>query len=274
MFNSRRFLEQAREALVPPAFSAWAARRSKYHTKFTEVATWDQAVRESTGYNDSAILDRIDSATRSVIAGEALFERDGFLFNEPEYRWPVVTALLQAYSRDGYLRVVDLGGALGSVYWQHRRLLPKSGVTWSVVEQPSFVERGQNLPTSEITFRSDLAPSIASVKPNVVVLSSVLQYLKDPLQVIFEVLESSPADLVIDRTPLHAGDRNIPTVQQVPSHIYSGSYPAWIISRPELSNRLTPHASVTWFSGIEPDGRTNQGTTFQWQGLLALRNSH
>ena len=251
---------------MPPAVSAWAASRSKHATQFTEFASWDQAVAESTGYTDSTILDRVDAATRQVIAGHAAYERDGFLFSEPDYRWPLATALLRAHARDGYLRVVDFGGSLGSAYWQHRNLLPTSGVEWTVVEQPHFVERGKALPTSAISFSDNLSAALVA-QPTVVILSSVLQYMADPLQVIDQVVDSSPGSVVIDRTPMHGGPTNIPTIQRVPPHIYSGSYPAWILSRSQLAHRLEPRGSAIWFPGIEPDGRTRQGTPFQWQGL-------
>lgn len=266
MSDKTSLMSRARGALVPPAVSAWAASRSKHATQFTEVASWDQAVAESTGYTHSTILDRVDAATRQVIAGHAAYERDGFLFSEPDYRWQLATALLRAHARDGYLRVVDFGGSLGSVYWQHRNLLPTSGVEWTVVEQPHFVERGKALPTTAISFSDNLSAALAA-QPNVVILSSVLQYMADPLQVIDQVVDSSPGSVVIDRTPMHGGLTNIPTIQRVPPHIYSGSYPAWILSQSQLAHRLEPRGKAIWFPGIEPDGRTRQGTPFQWQGL-------
>jgi len=268
MTDKKSPLGKARQSLVPPAISEWAARRGKYVTQFSEVKSWDQATENSVGYADSGILERVDAATREVIAGNAIYERDGFLFRDQEYRWPLATALLFTYARDSYLKVVDFGGSLGSAYWQHRNLLPADKVTWTVVEQPHFVERGTDLPTSEISFTVDLNAALAE-KPNVVLLSSVLQYVPDPMSLIDQVVESAPATLLIDRSPMHAGASNIPTVQHVPSHIYTGSYPAWIISRSQLADRLKPRGSVVWFPGIEPNGRTRQGTQFEWQGLWA-----
>jgi len=268
---SPNFFTKLRTALVPTAVSNWAARRSRFATQFIECATWNEAVIGSAGYTDLEILDRVDSATRSVIARDAAFERDGVLFHEQEYRLPIADALQAAHARDSFLRVIDFGGALGSVYWQHRSLLAPINATWVVVEQPHFVERGRALPTSEISFLTDIHTAIDTINPNVILLSSVLQYLPDPIATLQRLIETTGADIVIDRTPMHEGPENIPTIQKVPPHIYPGSYPAWIISQSQLTHCFPPAASLTWFSGIEPAGQTRKGTVFHWKGVATHR---
>lgn len=270
---SPSFLTRLRSAVVPHSVSSWAARRSKHATQFIECNSWIEAQSASAGYADLEILNRVESATRSVIACEAAFERDGVLFHEQEFRLPVINALRAAHGRDSFLRVIDFGGALGSAYWQHRSLLTPINTTWAVVEQTHFVERGRALPTSEVTFYADLQTAIDEIEPNVILLSSVLQYLPDPIDTVQGLLSASNADIIVDRTPMHVGPTNIPTVQKVPAHIYPGSYPAWIISQPQLTSHFPPNVSLNWFAGIEPDGQTRQGTPFQWKGFAAQRGS-
>ena len=264
MFNKLRV------ALVPPVLSNWAVQHSKYATKFRQVDTWSQAVSGSSGYSDPEIILRVDSATRLVIAGKAAFERDGFLFTEPDTRWPILAGLLQAHARDGHLRVVDYGGALGSVYWQHRAHFTGLNIVWGVVEQESFVQCGKNLPTSEIGFFTDLDLAVSTIAPNVILFSSVLQYLVDPFALLSKVIQETQAVIIIDRTPTSTSPTNIPVIQRVPAHIYSGSYPAWIISQSELDSRLAPRDSQIVFDGIEPSTRTDKGLLVNWQGRLAI----
>ena len=268
----RGFIRRLRSAAVPSSISSWAARRSKFAVQFDERSSWSEAVEQSSGYSDHEIISRVESATQSVLAGEGAFERDGVLFHQQEYRLPIADALNAIRERDSFLRVVDFGGALGSVYWQHRQLLAPLDTTWAVVEQPHFVDRGNALPTAEVTFFTDLHAALETVEPNVVLFSSVLQYLPDPMATLRDLLRISAADLILDRTPMHAGSRNIPTIQKVPEHIYPGSYPAWIISQSQLTDLLSPLGSLTWFPGIEPAGQTRQGTHFQWQGAIAHRS--
>jgi putative methyltransferase (TIGR04325 family) len=263
-------INKLRGAIVPPALSNWAARHSKYATKFHQVDTWSQAVSGSNGYSDPEIILRVDSATRSVISGNAAFERDGFLFAEPDTRWPILTGLLQAHARDGYLRVVDYGGALGSVYWQHRSHFAGLNVLWGVVEQENFVQYGRNLPSTEISFFTDLDLAISTIAPNVILFSSVLQYLADPFALLSRVIPETQATIILDRTPTSKSPTNIPVIQRVPAHIYAGSYPAWIISRTQLDSHLAPRDSQIVFAGIEPSTRTDKGLLVNWQGRLAI----
>lgn len=268
---NHRHLHSGLRALVPPFVSEWAVRRSKYSTRFIEVASWDTAIRNSTGYSDSDILDRVDASTRLVISGEAAYERDGFTFNQPDVRWPVLAGLLHAHARDGYLRVLDFGGSLGSTYWQHRRLLANAVDQWAIVEQQGFIERGKALPTSDIDFHADLNTAIDHVQPNVILFSSVLQYLEDPVSMVSQLWRDTTADIVIDRTPMWSGPENVATIQQVPVHLYQGSYPAWIISEPLLLRLFEFDGSVTKFMGIESDTQTSGGKDVTWQGLLVTR---
>src|SRR3546814_2948802 len=68
----------------------------------------------SSGYSESAILDRVRTATRAVVAGEAAYERDSVLFDKADYPFALITALLRAAaSADMRLDVIDFGGSLG-----------------------------------------------------------------------------------------------------------------------------------------------------------------
>ena len=210
-------------------------------------------------------------STQAVIAGEALFERDGVLFHEPEYRWPVAYALAASAGRHGELRVLDFGGSLGSVYWQHRALLPKQVASWTVIEQPVFVERGKTLNAAPLSFATDLLEARQFGPWHVALMSSVMQYLPHPWEVLTSTLESGVDCLVIDRTPFYAGESDIPTVQHVPADIYSASYPAWILSESRLSTALDGWRIAARFPGIEPRMRTRGGVEFAWSGLIATR---
>ena len=233
--------------------------------------SWEAASARAGGYDSTEILDRVTQSTKAVMAGEALFERDGVLFHEPEYRWPVAYALEASVARHGELRVLDVGGSLGSVYWQHRDLLTSKVESWTVIEQSDFVERGRTLSAAPLSFATDLIGARESGPWNVALLSSVMQYLPHPWEVLASILDSGVDCLVIDRTPFHAGESDIPTVQRVPAHIYSATYPAWILSESRLEAALPGWRILARFPGIEPPMRTRRGVEFAWSGLIATR---
>ena len=261
-----------RSWVVPAGVSDWAARRSSYLTQFDDSGgTWEAAQAQSSGYNAGEILSRVKTSTQAVLRAEAAFERDGVAFAAPQYRWPVLAGLLQVAARDGELKVLDFGGSLGSLYWQHHKFFTGLKVSWGVVEQPEFVAVGKDLDQSSIDFFSSVTKYLESVTPNVVLLSSVLQYLPNPEQTLRELLATTADTVIIDRTPISTATSNIPCLQVVPQHIYAGSYPAWIFSETWLRNQLAGWEIVAEFDGLEPAGQTINGTNFNWDGLIAQR---
>ena len=236
-------------------------------------ASWDEAAACAGGYDSTEIADRVLRSTTAVLAGDAVFERDGVIFHEPEYRWPVLYAFTSSVARHGELRVLDVGGSLGSVYWQHRALIPTPDITWTVLEQSTFVERGRALDCAPVSFAANLLEVQNSGPHNVALLSSVLQYLPQPWRMLDSVTDTGVDLLIIDRTPFHPGPEDVPTLQKVPEHIYPASYPAWILSWERMIDALDGWHIVARFPGIEPPMRTRKGVDFRWSGLIATRGN-
>ena len=200
-------------------------------------------------------------------------ERDGVTFDRIEQRWPVAGALLwRASLAGGSLRVLDFGGSLGSSMRQLEPLLGGIDVAWGVVEQPAFVAAGHAYQDERLRFFETIDECASALAPTVALLSSVLQYLPDPHDVLRTVLASGVDTVVIDRTPMTTRATDLPIVQHVPEEIYSASYPAWLLSRDLLLADAPGWELVAEFPGIEPEGRTSGGTVFSWQGMLLTRD--
>ncbi len=264
-----------RSWVVPTGVSEWAALRSRHLTQFDDSGdTWEAAQAQSSGYDANEILGRVRASTEAVLRGNAAFERDGVAFDSPGYRWPVLAGLLEVAAREGELKVLDFGGSLGSVYWQHRKFFTDVKVSWGVVEQTEFITAGKELNQNSIDFFPSITDYLKSGTPNVILLSSVLQYLPNPENTLRELLETPASTLILDRTPMSAADSNLPCLQIVPKHIYTGSYPAWVFSRDWLRTQLAGWEILAEFDGIEPTGTTKKGVHFAWDGLIARRKNN
>jgi putative methyltransferase (TIGR04325 family) len=264
-----------RSWVVPPGVSEWASRRSGHVTQFNDTpGSWVAAQAHSSGYHADAIVSRVVASTEAVLRGNAAFERDGVTFAATDYRWPILAGLLEVAAREGELKVLDFGGSLGSVYWQHRGFLSGLDVSWGVVEQEGFVTAGKKLDQSSIQFFTSITEYLHTETPNVILLSSVLQYLPHPEQTLSELKATGASTIIIDRTPVSDSQANVPCVQVVPSHIYSGSYPAWIFSRSWLRDQWAEWEIVAEFDGIEPPGRTKNGVHLTWEGLITRRKNN
>lgn len=198
---------------------------------------WAAAARHSAGYADPSILDSVRSAMRQVCSGKARYERDSVLFDEIHHSFPLLAGLLRAAAEDGNrLAVLDFGGALGSTYHQCREFLaPITDLTWAVVEQDRFVAAGrEEFETSELKFFDTVAECVRQLRPNVAVLSGVLQYLENPYGLIAELCENGIRYVLVDRTIMSALPDDRIAVQHVPASVYKGSYPVRILSREKL----------------------------------------
>lgn len=266
-------------SVVPPVFIHLAKR---LHGKAPIVAyglsgnyrSWGEAVAASTGYDDEGILEKTRSALLAVKNGEAACERDSVLFDKIEYAWPVLAGLMWVAARcGGELNVLDFGGSLGSIYFQNRAFLSAlPEVRWNIVEQPGHVRAGKaEFEDDHLRFYADIGDCVAATQPNVVLLSSVLQYLERPHAVLDQVLELPCEHVIIDRTPFWAGPSDRLCVQTVPPSIYPASYPSWIFSRQMFRSRLDEDWQCT-VTFDNPD-RLVGPVDFVYQGAIIARRS-
>lgn len=195
---------------------------------------WGDALAASSGYETGTILEKTRNALLRVKDGGAVFERDSVLFDEIEYSWPLLAGLLWVAARSGgELNVLDFGGSLGSTYFQTRSILSDlASLRWNVVEQQAHVAVGRkDFENDTLRFYESVTEVIADSKPNVILLSSVLQYIERPHDLLNELLSLDIESAIIDRTPFWEGSADRLCVQTVPPAIYAASYPSWIFSR-------------------------------------------
>jgi putative methyltransferase (TIGR04325 family) len=169
--------------------------------------------------------------------GTAAWERDSVEFAEIEYSFPVLAALLYVASRNrNRLSVLDFGGALGGSYYQNRGFLAHlERLRWRVVEQPHFVAAGRkHFENEALGFVDGLEQCVATETPDVILLSSVLQYLEDPFAFLGRLAALGVPFVLIDRTPVLRTGKSRISVQVVPPHIYAASYPCWLFAESEL----------------------------------------
>lgn len=263
---------------LPPALHRALGRATGRSLRFVGGwPGWDAAAAASSGYDDSAILERVVHATRHVEAGRVAFERDSVLFDTWQPPFQLIAPLLRhALRHGGSLDVVDFGGSLGSTYRQCRPFLPElAALRWHVIEQPLFAAAGRSeFSTPPLVFHTELSALPAAIAPRLLLASSVLQYLPHPMQHLQDWEASGIDTLVLDRTPVWEGPEDRACVQHVPRHIYDASYPCWVLSRSGLLDRL----SRDWRLVCEfecPEGRhvARQGPTFEFKGFVWERKA-
>jgi putative methyltransferase (TIGR04325 family) len=260
--------------LIPPALLRLRASLSRRAGMYGNYATWQDAARDSDGYDSGVILERVRRALGEVRDGRAPFERDGCTFDRIHHSHPLLAALLYgAALRNSTLDVLDFGGSLGSSYFQCRPFLaPLARVRWNVVEQPAFSDVGRReFQTDQLRFPSDLEAALAD-EPRVLLLLSVLQFLPDPASVVKQLRTRAYDVIVVDRTPMWNHPTRI-TVQHVPAEIYGKAirYPARIFSRDELVSLFAGYELASEFD--TSDGPVWSGGQTGWHGGFIFTRS-
>jgi putative methyltransferase (TIGR04325 family) len=205
---------------------------------FGDYKTWEAAQSDCEGYDTEEILQKVVDAARQVKENKAAYERDSVLFFEKEENEFVVQAIKKAQNTEGVVRVLDFGGSLGSTYFQNRTFILQLE-KWCVVEQEHFVALGKKeFEDSILSFELNIETAYPKIKPQIILLNSVLQYLDTPYEII-KSIEKLPIDyLLIERTPVADLPKDKITKQIVPNYIYKANYPSWIFSEKLMENTL------------------------------------
>lgn len=229
MDKFKPFLSQ----LIPPLLLSVYRRTGKYGF-FGDYQSWQAAYQDTTGYDAAVILEKVKDSLLKVKEGKAVYARDSVIFDQIHYSFPLLASLLRiAVENEGRLSVLDFGGSLGTTYYQCKGFL--SGLKelrWNIVEQENFVATGkQHFEDAHLKFFYDIDSCLHIEKPDVILLSGVVQCLEHPYGFLENLVNYNFKHILFDRTPFvkEGGDRL--TIQKVPPEIYAASYPAWFFDR-------------------------------------------
>lgn len=256
---------------LPPGlrdlFNRWSGHAIYYRGTYSE---WEQAVAAASGYAEANLSQRIEQAALKVKHGEAVWEQDGVTRDHIPSNFPLFACLSRiALVKEGRLSVLDYGGALGSTYHQCRAFLPEiCGWRWHIVEQPHVVKSGSHhFQTDELRFHVSMEECLKANTPDVVILSSVLQYLQDPYDLLERIGASSIKYLIIDRHPCSSTQELI-TVQVVPPSLYPASYPSWLFDCEKMKLSLSHrYERLMEWEGMDPPIR-GRGIDAQFSGFF------
>ncbi len=215
---------------------------------FGDYPSWQAAQVACTGYDADEIIEKVRNSALKVKNGEAAFERDSVLFYDPENDENLLKCMKHVYHTEGGLHVLDFGGSLGSTYFQHRKIFNKyPNLTWCVVEQKHFVEIGKKeFADKRLFFEYTLKEAFNIVKPNFLLLNSVLQYIEKPYELFEEIRNLGIPYILIQRTPMINDSRDIITQQIAPPSVYKASYPSWVFGEKGFTKNIASRVTIEW----------------------------
>lgn len=196
----------------------------------------------SGGWESSTITDSFLASALKVRDGVAEFEQDRNVGGKIIYSPTILAFLVLALARQkDVLSIIDFGGALGSNYFQNRKILRQMSVTsihWNVVERPVFAKLGrEHFQTAELNFYESLRDVLSKVTPvpDGLLFSGSLQCIASPLSVLGQVIDAGVKIIAIDRLLVSPEHEHAVFIQHVPPKI---SFPVTCFSRDAL---------IAWF---------------------------
>ena len=135
------------------------------------------------------------------------------------------------------INICDIGGSLGSLYFQNIDFLDKKKIIWKIVEQKHYVKyANKNINIKNLKFYCSVN-SVLKNKVDLVIFSSVLQYLEFPDKLLDKISKKKIKNLIISRTPFHTSN-DVIKIQEVPKNIYKASYPVRVFNKNNFLKKM------------------------------------
>ena len=218
-----------------PFYSLYDEKISTLHYS-GDYETWSDAYEECDGYESINILETVSNAINKVIKGEAVWERDGYLFYKPKYVYCLCAAILRCalQNENKGVRILDIGGALGSTYFRNRKYLSDvKNIEYVVAEQDNFADYGhQNLESDILKFIRSTDNWEKSGRFDIILLSGSLQCIEQYEEIVSRINMAKPHYIILDRITVSKKMRICKEV--VPEWIYKSSYPIRIFSEDQI----------------------------------------
>lgn len=223
---------------LPPIIPIIYRRLTSKYNFCGEYKSWQDAQNKSSGYASEHILEKTKNALLKVKNGEAVYERDSYIFNKIQYSWPLLSTLLYvSLIKNSELNILDFGGSLGSSYFQNKLFLQSiKKIKWNIVEQELFVICGNKyFKDASLSFYKNTNECLLENSPALTIFSNSLQYLPKPYEALSEIFKNKMEYILIDKLPLNH-KKDLITVQNVNPEIYDASYPLWIFKEESILN--------------------------------------
>jgi putative methyltransferase (TIGR04325 family) len=205
---------------------------------FSLTRDWDTAKRRTSGYEGKATLNSLSSRIEALKAPTDLPHDDRL--NE------IVKAIrdsgLQTNNQKP-IRVLDIGGSFGEHFFHLQKLMPEHSFDWTVLETEGHCSIIPEFLTSIKGLRFISEPPASDQHFDISLLSSVIQYVDAPYDLLTTALQISDS-VIVNRLPLSPYSKDKVAIQRPGLLGSKGSYPVHIFSETAFTKYLEPIAII------------------------------
>jgi putative methyltransferase (TIGR04325 family) len=112
------------------------------------------------------------------------------------------------------VKVVDFGGGGGNLYFVAEKFFPEASFDWNVVETKQMVKQARKFINNGPNFHSDIFKLLGKNDFDLLIVSSALQYLPNPLGFLEEIMDKEIDHIFFTRTPLTNLNRTYSFMQE------------------------------------------------------------
>ena len=234
---------------------------------FRVAKNWESAVSGSSGYQSPQTISTIEGADPVVDKWTADHNFLGSRYLQ------VASAFLSGLNPEKLksettIYVLDIGGGLGEYFFLIQDNLPNLKFEWLILETPALCElaKSKHDDSSGVSWTDVLNDSSQTF--DIVLLSSVIQYVEKPFALIEVAMQKAPL-LIFNRLPLSTNAHNLVCIQRPGLLESKGSYPVHILSEQLFISYLSTrgHINSRWWvpedvAVVRFRKIMNQGLTF------------
>ena len=103
-------------------------------------------------------------------------------------------------------RILDIGGSAGTHFFLAKTIYPQKNFEWRIFENEELVkETTKKEIDSQLNFYWDFMRVMENITPDLIILSSTLQYLDEPLEKMKALIDLGSHYILVTKTPMSDG---------------------------------------------------------------------
>jgi putative methyltransferase (TIGR04325 family) len=229
---------------------------------FSLAKDWNSAKLKTAGYEGNATLESLTSRIESLKnpQGQPHDERLVEItkaFRDSALQIGVTTPI----------RVLDIGGSFGEHFFHLQTLLPEYSFDWTVLETEGHCSIIPEFLTSIEGLRFTSEPPASNQHFDIALLSSVIQYVDVPYDLLTMALQISES-VIVNRLPLSPYSEDKVAIQRPGLLGSKGSYPVHIFSETVFTKYLEPIAEIRSRWMVPQDSAVIRFKYIENQGFL------
>jgi len=203
-------------------------------------------------YENLDLINYIFNRARKARKDE-LYEQDSIIFTKPNPNKFFIDFLLYDFIKqiklNKAIKVLDYGGSFGNTFFSIEKYLNLK-FKWYIYDQQNKIQ----LAKKTKIFKPISFLYKHEIKKNyfydIVLFSTSLQYMKDPLLVLKEISKSSKV-ILINNLILTNSKKDYLRIERPDPTIYNYTYPCWFLSKKKFLNNLKKNYNIYLYQTSE-----------------------